>query len=166
MSTAALCEALLDASVAALADCERPPVGRAYRYQGPNPRIWPCQGDGGELVVFWSRAFVTPTRFGSPGFPEMGSFNPRYLDVYVRLVRCFPGMSEQGQPAQWADSDLATAGLDDDFDCLWQALAGLVCSDTLPTSGCGNAALVDARPLAARGQTAGFEIHLVAAPAP
>lgn len=164
MSLAALCEEILDASEAALIACERP-VDRAYRYQGPSPRIWPCP-DEGELVVFWTHGFVSPGRPGSPGIPEMGNYAQRFVDIWVRLVRCYPGVNADGRPAAWSDSDAATALLDDDLDCLWLALQTLVCSQALTTSGCGNAALVEARPIAARGKTAGFEIRLIAAPIP
>lgn len=161
MSLAVVQEQLVTITVEALAACGRP-VDVSYRYQGPQPRIWPCAARG-EVHVWWSRAFVSPDILGRAGLPDPGSFAKRFEDHYMRLVRCFPGLQPDGNPAPPDDVDAATASLDDDFDCVWQALQAAVCSYAWVTAGCSAIILADAKPIPPRAQTAGFEIHLIAA---
>jgi len=157
---AALEDDLLTLAVDALTTCDRPvPLDvDVYRYHG-EPTHWKCC-DTGTLYTYWKRAF--PDRTGIPTGVNSPP-GPQRLDVYLRIIRCWPEMHSDGSMP--AGIDAASEGLALDLDCLWSALYSAVCTNALGENlaGCDALQLVDATPRRPLGGCAGIEFRLQAA---
>lgn len=150
---------LLGLAVDALTTCGRPvPLEPdVYRYHGI-PTHWHCC-DTGVLYTYWKRAY--PDRTGIP--PAVN--NPpgrRKVDLYLRLIRCWPEMHSDGTMPDGIDA--ASEGLALDLDCLYSALETAICTNALDAglSGCDQLQLVDITPRNPAGGCAGIEAHLIA----
>lgn len=159
MGLADLQDALLTVVTTALEDCGRPvpDPDNVYR-QWAEPAVQCCDGNGA-LFTFWQRAY--PLGLGSPqdvGNPP----GPPRLDLFLRLVRCYPTLGDRGEIPTGLDA--ASAGLSDDADCVYQALTDAICRQTLAAhlAGCDDLRLVDVVPRRPAGGCASLQAHLVA----